>query len=386
MTSGIRVFSPVQAALDDLAAGRMVVVAFEDGAADVGEVILPAAHVTAEDLTFLARHAGGATFLALPAERCDELGLSLIGRDRLPPLEQLSYVLTINARHGIASGFSRADHAHTIRTAVDPRCGAGDLVSPGEVRPLRARPGGVLERAGFTEAAVDLTRLAGVTPGAVICDVHTDDGSSATLDDLVAFSREHDLTIVSVADVIAHRRRSEQLVERVVSTGLPTTFGAFRAVGYRSLLDKEHHVALVKGDVRDGEDVLVRVHARCVAGDVFHTLRCDCGTQLDAALSRIQEADRAVLLYCVRDDGGLGLLDALQAAATIPDERALVAPRTTELRDDGIGAQILQDLGVRSIRLLTDHPRRIPGIEGYGLTITEHVPLGVPTRHRHDRP
>lgn len=371
------VFSPVTAALDDLAAGRMIVLAFEDMPYDVGEVIVAAAHVTAEHLAFMARRAGGTAYLALSAERCDELGLALMGRDRPPALDELAYMLTITARHGVTTGFSRADQAHTMRVAVDPRSGPTDLVSPGEVRPLRARRGGVLERAGFTEASVDLTRLAGVAPGAVICDVNNEDGSTAMLDDLVAFSREHGIKLVSATDVIAHRRRFDQLVERVVSTAIPTTFGEFTAVGYRSVLGREHHVALVKGDVSDGRDVLVRVHSRCLAGDVFHTLRCDCGTQLDAALARIQEAERGVLLYFVPESRGLDLLDALQAAGgNAEDAPRAMLPERTELREYGIGAQILRDLGVRSIRLLTDNPKHIPGLEGYGLTISETVPIG----------
>jgi 3,4-dihydroxy 2-butanone 4-phosphate synthase/GTP cyclohydrolase II len=303
---------------------------------------------------------------------------------------QTAFTVSVEAREGVTTGISAADRAHTIQVAIDPGSTPESLVQPGHVFPLKAKDGGVLERAGQTEAAVDLARLAGLNPAGVICEIMNDDGTMARVPDLVPYCERHALKMITVADLIAYRRRTERLVERVVSTKLPTAFGEFTAVGYRALLDDKHHVAMVKGDVAGAEDVLVRVHSECLTGDVFHSLRCDCGEQLEAAMAMIEREGRGVLLYLSQEGRGIGLLNKLRAYKLQEDgldtvDANLKLGLPADLRDYGIGAQMLVDLGLTSIRILTNNPKKIHGLEGYGLSVTEQLPIhSVPNPHNED--
>jgi 3,4-dihydroxy 2-butanone 4-phosphate synthase/GTP cyclohydrolase II len=296
---------------------------------------------------------------------------------------QTPFTVTIEAREGVTTGVSAHDRAHTIQVAVDPSSGPRDLVQPGHVNPLKAKSGGVLERTGHTEASVDLSRLAGLLPAGVICEVMNDDGSMARVPDLVAYCARHGLKMVTIKDLITYRRRSDKLVERVVSTRLPTDFGTFEAVGYRSLIDDKHHLALVKGEIAGRPNVLVRVHSECLTGDVFHSQRCDCGGQLVAALTMLEAEGEGVLLYLAQEGRGIGLLNKLRAYRlqedgldTVEANERLGLP--ADLRDFGIGAQILVDLGLSSIRILTNNPKKIHALEGYGLSVTDQIPIEEP--------
>ena len=386
-------FSTVEEALEDVRAGKMVVVCDAEDRENEGDLTLAAQFATPENINFMAREARGLICLALTPERCDELGLDLMAAKNESAFET-AFTVSVEAREGVTTGISAHDRAHTIQVAIDPRSQPEDLVQPGHVFPLKARSGGVLERTGQTEAGVDLARLAGLIPAAVICEVMNDDGTMARVKDLEAYCARHDLKMITVADLIAYRRRTERLVERVAEANLPTEYGEFDVVGYRSLLDNKHHVAMVKGDVRaaaeGGDSVMVRVHSECLTGDVFHSLRCDCGQQLADALQRIEIEGLGVLLYLSQEGRGIGLLNKLRAYKlqengldTVDANLELGLP--ADLRDYGIGAQILVDLGLRSIRILTNNPKKIVGLEGYGLNVTDQIPIEqVPGEHNRE--
>jgi 3,4-dihydroxy 2-butanone 4-phosphate synthase/GTP cyclohydrolase II len=367
----------------------MVVVCDAEDRENEGDLTLAAQFATPDAINFMATYGRGIICLALPPERCDKLGLDLMAAKNESPF-QTAFTVTIEAREGVTTGVSAHDRAHTIQVAIDPRTRPADLVQPGHIFPLKAKAGGVLERTGQTEAAVDLARLAGLTPAGVICEVMNDDGTMARVPDLIPYCERHGLKMVTVADLIAYRRRHDKLVERVVETLLPTEFGEFTAVGFRSLVDNKHHVALVKGEVAGEDDVLVRVHSECLTGDVFHSLRCDCGQQLEDALARIDQEGRGVLLYLSQEGRGIGLLNKLRAYKlqengldTVDANLQLGLP--PDLRDYGIGAQILVDLGITSMRLLTNNPKKIVGLEGYGLRVTDQLPIEHPaTEHNRD--
>jgi 3,4-dihydroxy 2-butanone 4-phosphate synthase/GTP cyclohydrolase II len=372
-------FAAVDEAIAEIRAGRMVVVVDSPDRENEGDLVMAAQHVTPEAINFMATHARGLICLSLTPERVEELGLELMTPRNATPFGT-AFTVAIEAREGVSTGISAADRAHTIQVAINPESLPGDLVQPGHVFPLRARPFGVLERMGQTEASVDLARLAGLQPAGVICEIMNDDGSMARLPDLARYCAVHGLKMVTVADLVAYRRRTERLVERIASAAMPTRYGEFVAHGYRSMIDGQQHVALVMGDVSGMTDVLVRVHSECLTGDVFHSLRCDCGEQLERAISQIATEGRGVLLYLSQEGRGIGLLNKLRAYElqeqgldTVDANLALGLP--VDSRDYAVGYQILADLGLTSLRVMTNNPKKILGLEGYGLEITAQVPI-----------
>jgi 3,4-dihydroxy 2-butanone 4-phosphate synthase/GTP cyclohydrolase II len=374
--------SDVERAIKDIAAGKPVIVVDDEDRENEGDLIFAAEHATAEHVAFMRRWTSGYICVPLTEEEADRLDLPPMfhtNQDR----RGTAYAVTVDAREGIGTGISAADRAHTIRLLASATTQPADLSRPGHVVPLRAKAGGVLRRPGHTEASIDLAVMAGLRPAGVLCEMVNDDGTMMRMPDLETFAAEHDLALISIAELIAYRRHHEKQVERVVETALPTEHGDFTAVGYRAHTDRAEHVALVFGDIGDGEDVLVRVHSECLTGDVFGSKRCDCGPQLDAALERVAEAGRGVVLYMRGHEGrGIGLLHKLQAYQlqdrgldTVDANLELGLP--ADARDYGTGAQILYDLGVRSMRLLTNNPAKRAGLEGYGLTITGREALPV---------
>ena len=375
-------FATIEEAIEDIRQGKLVVVVDAADRENEGDLTIAAQFATPEAINFMAKEGRGLICLCLTGERCDELGLRMMTEHNETPYGT-AFTVSIEAREGISTGISAHDRARTVQVAIDPSKSGADLVQPGHVFPLRARAGGVLQRTGQTEAAVDLARLAGLNPAGVICEVMKDDGTMARVPDLEEFCARHGLRLLTVADLIEYRRRHEKLVERTTAVRLPTAYGEFTAVAFREKLTGKHHVALVKGDVDGARDVLVRVHSECLTGDVFHSLRCDCGEQLEQALLQLGREDRGVLLYMAQEGRGIGLLNKLKAYElqengldTVEANLELGFP--ADARDWGIGNQILADLGLTTIRILTNNPKKISGLEGYGLTVVEQVAIEVP--------
>ncbi len=382
-------FARVEDAIEDIRQGKFVVVVDDADRENEGDLTIAAQFATPEAINFMATHARGLICLSLTEERCDELGLRPMTDRNETPFET-AFTVSVEAREGVTTGISAHDRSRTIQVAIDPSKAAADLVQPGHVFPLRAARGGVLERTGQTEAAVDLARLAGLIPAGVVCEIMNDDGTMARVPDLFPYCEKHGLKMITVAALIEYRRRTEKLVERWTSVRLPTEYGEFTAVAFREKLTGKHHVALVKGEVDSEQDVLVRVHSECLTGDVFHSLRCDCGEQLDLALRRIAAEERGVLLYMAQEGRGIGLLNKLKAYElqeggldTVQANLELGFP--ADARDYGIGNQILAELGLTTIRFLTNNPKKMIGIEAYGLAVVEQVPIEVPPNAENTR-
>ncbi len=382
-------FATIDEAIDEIRAGRFVVVVDDPDRENEGDLVIAAQFATPEAINFMAMHARGLICLCLTEERADHLGLRPMTDHNEAPLGT-AFTVSIEAREGVTTGISAADRSRTIQVAIHPESTAHDLVQPGHVFPLRAKPGGVLERIGQTEAAVDLARLAGLSPAGVVCEIMNEDGTMARVRDLVPYCERHDLKMITVADLVEYRRRTEKLVERGAAVRLPTEFGDFTAIAFREKLSGKTHLALVRGEVEGVENVLVRVHSECVTGDVFHSLRCDCGEQLDQALAQIDAEGRGVLLYMGQEGRGIGLLNKLRAYElqeqgldTVEANLELGFP--ADARDYGIGNQILADLGLSTIRILTNNPKKLVGIDGFGLKVTEQVPIEVPPNSENRR-
>ena len=372
-------FATIEEAIEDIREGKFVVVVDAADRENEGDLTIAAQFATPEAINFMTKEGRGLICLCLTEARCDELALRQM-TDRNETPYGTAFTISVEAREGVTTGISAPDRSRTIQVAIDPSSSPDALVQPGHVFPLRARDGGVLMRAGQTEAAVDLARLAGLIPAGVVCEIMAEDGTMARVPDLIPYCARHGIKLVTVADLIEYRRRHEQLVERMTTVRLPTTHGDFAAVAFREKLTGKHHVALVHGTVDGEDDVLVRVHSECLTGDVFHSLRCDCGEQLDQALTQIASEDCGVLLYMAQEGRGIGLLNKLRAYELQENGLDTVEANVElgfapDMRDYGIGNQILADLGLTTIRLLTNNPKKIIGIEGFGITVVDQIPI-----------
>ncbi len=380
-------FNTIEEALDDIAKGKMVILVDDEDRENEGDLCMAAEKVTPEAINFMAKHGRGLICLSLTPQRVEELKLTMMTDDNTSAFGT-AFTVSIEAKKGVTTGISAHDRAHTILVAIDPETKSDDLARPGHVFPLRARPGGVLQRAGQTEGSVDLARLAGLQPAGVICEIMNDDGSMARVPQLMEFAKKHTLKIVTVKDLIQHRMRTESFVRRLATVQMPTRYGGdFTAIAFTNDVDRNVHIALVKGEIKPNDRVLVRVHSECLTGDVFGSKRCDCGDQLHRAMEMIRHEGKGVVLYMRQEGRGIGLANKLRAYELQDKgldtvEANIQLGFKPDLRDYGIGAQILVDVGVRNMRLITNNPKKIVGLEGYGLKVVERVSIETPPNER----